>query len=145
MLKNKGIIIVAGLLLAGGIAYQQMPQQPSPVHEDRLFADWQRLFEQRQSDVQVVGEAVVSKILRDDVHGVRHQKFIVTVDSGMTLLISHNIDLAPRIDNLQRGDTIRFSGEYEWNPKGGVIHWTHHDPAGKHASGWIEHNGRLYQ
>jgi hypothetical protein len=33
----------------------------------------------------------------------------------------------------------------KWNPQGGVIHWTHHDPAGRHLSGWVKHNGRTYQ
>jgi len=60
-------------------------------------------------------------------------------------LLAHNIDVAPRIDGLAPGDRVRFKGEYIWNEKGGVIHWTHHDPQGRHVAGWIVHNGKTYQ
>jgi hypothetical protein len=40
---------------------------------------------------------------------------------------------------------VEFFGEYEWNAKGGVVHWTHHDPQGLHENGWLKHQGRLYQ
>jgi hypothetical protein len=60
-------------------------------------------------------------------------------------LIAHNIDIAQRINNLTIGDTIYFSGEYVWNEKGGLVHWTHHDPRGRHESGWLKHNGTTYQ
>ena len=104
-----------------------------------------RAFDTRTSQVQVEGEGVVTRILSDDVKGGRHQRFIVRHPSGQTLLIAHNIDLAPRIDGLREGDTVAFNGEYVWNAQGGVIHWTHHDPQGQHVSGWIKHNGRTYQ
>jgi uncharacterized protein DUF3465 len=60
-------------------------------------------------------------------------------------LIAHNIDLAPRIASLEVGDEVTFFGEYEWNPKGGAIHLTHHDPDRRHTAGWIKHKGRKYQ
>ena len=102
-------------------------------------------FENRKSDVQVSGSGVVIRVLSDDTTGSRHQKFILKLSSGQTLLISHNIDLAPRINSLRKGDTVNFYGEYEWNSKGGVVHWTHHDPKGHHIDGWLKHNGSTYQ
>jgi molybdopterin converting factor small subunit len=97
------------------------------------------------SDVQVAGEGTVSRLLDDDEEGGRHQRFILRLASGKTVLVAHNIDLAPRIDALQDGDTVSFNGVYEWNDRGGVIHWTHHDPQGEHEAGWLRHRGRTYQ
>jgi hypothetical protein len=104
-----------------------------------------RAFEQRKRDVAVEGEGTVSRILSDDNAGSRHQRFVVRLASGQTVLIQHNIDLAPRIENLNIGDTVSFSGEYIWNEQGGLIHWTHHDPAGRHKGGWIKHRGQTYE
>jgi hypothetical protein len=103
-----------------------------------------RAFASRTSDVQVEGEGTVIRLLPDDVNKPRHQRFIVELASGQTLLITHNIDIAPRIDGLEVGDNLRFSGEYVWNAKGGLVHWTHHDPQRKHAGGWLRHNGKTY-
>jgi hypothetical protein len=83
--------------------------------------------------------------LPDDLDRPRHQRFIVQLESGQTLLMSHNIDIAPRIDGLEVGDSVNFNGEYVWNAKGGVIHWTHRDPQGKHVAGWVIHKGRTYK
>jgi hypothetical protein len=102
-------------------------------------------FANQQSNVQVSGRGRVIKILSDDNDGSRHQRFILSLSSGQTLLVAHNIDLAPRINSLKMGDTIEFYGEYEWNNKGGVIHWTHHDPDGFHEGGWLKHRGKTYQ
>jgi len=100
---------------------------------------------QQRSDVQLEITGTVIKLLADDLDGRRHQKFIIRVPSGQTILVAHNIDLAPRINILQQGDLVSIYGEYEWNKKGGVMHWTHHDPAGRHINGWIKHQGQTYQ
>jgi len=105
----------------------------------------EQAYREQKSNLQVQGQAVVVNILRDDAEGSRHQRFLVRLDSGLTLLIAHNIDLAPRIDSLREGDRIAFYGEYEWNNKGGVIHWTHRDPQHRHIDGWLEYRGRRYQ
>lgn len=101
-------------------------------------------FRAGRSDILVIGEGRVEKVLRDDNKGSRHQRFLLALDSGQTVLIAHNIDLAPRIPDLRRGDVVQFKGEYEWNERGGVVHWTHHDPAGRHAAGWLRHEGSRY-
>lgn len=102
-------------------------------------------FSNRQSDIQVSGRGTVELLLPDDNRGNRHQRFVIRLSSGQTLLISHNIDIAPRVHSLRTGEVIRFYGEYEWNEKGSIIHWTHRDPDGSHIDGRIVHQGRKYQ
>ncbi|WP_094586812.1 DUF3465 domain-containing protein [Synechococcus sp. BO 8801] len=109
---------------------------------DKVIAN---AYQAQQSGVQVGGEGVVDRVLPDDDDGSRHQRFILRLASGQTLLIAHNIDIAPRIEALRSGDRVAFYGQYEWNAEGGVIHWTHHDPDGQHVSGWLKYNGMVYQ
>ena len=94
---------------------------------------------------QVSGSGTVLRILADDNDGSRHQRFILRVASGRTLLIAHNIDLAPRVKGIREGDTVEFYDEFASNPQGGVIHWTHHDPQGRHPDGWLRHRGETYK
>ncbi|WP_186592484.1 DUF3465 domain-containing protein [Vibrio cholerae] len=105
----------------------------------------QQAYQSQQSDLQVQGFGQLVKVLPDDNDGSRHQKFILKLNSGQTLLVAHNIDLAPRIPNLKVGDIVEFYGEYEWNKKGGVLHWTHKDPQNRHDHGWLKHNGQVYE
>lgn len=102
-------------------------------------------FDQQDAGRQVQGEGVVTRLLADDNDGSRHQRFILSLSSGQTILIAHNIDLAPRISAIEVGDAVVFNGEYEWNDLGGVVHWTHLDPAGRHVAGWLKHGGRTFQ
>lgn len=122
---------------------------PRPVTEQRtaqlVDEPIGRAFASRASDVQVEGEGKVIRVLADDLDGSRHQRFIVQLASGQTLLITHNIDIGPRISGLKAGDSVSFNGEYVWNEKGGIIHWTHHDPQGRHVAGWVIHDGKTYK
>lgn len=102
-------------------------------------------YANRTSGIRVQGEGTVSRILPDDDEGSRHQRFLVRLASGQTVLIAHNIDLAQRVPALESGAKIAFAGEYEWNERGGVIHWTHHDPSGRHPGGWLRYSGREYR
>jgi len=102
------------------------------------------LFGAGRSDQEVTVSGRIDRVLDDDTQGSRHQRFIVRLASGRTLLVAHNIDLADRVP-LNTGDAVRLRGEYEWNDRGGVLHWTHHDPQGRRAGGWIEFEGKRYQ
>lgn len=102
-------------------------------------------YQEHHHQRQITDTGRVIKLLKDDNKGSCHQRFVLRLSNGQTLLVAHNIDLAPYLTQLKVGDTVVFSGEYIWNDKGGVLHWTHHDPKGKHAGGWLKHNGQLYQ
>jgi hypothetical protein len=102
-------------------------------------------YQNKQSNVQVQGSGKVLKVLSDDNSGSRHQRFILKLPSNLTVLVAHNIDLSNKIKDLKAGDNVEFYGEYEWNNKGGVLHWTHKDPKGKHKDGWLKHNGIVYK
>lgn len=104
-----------------------------------------QLIEQKRSGEMVMGQGVVEKVLKDDDKGSRHQRFILDVGAGKTVLVAHNIDLAPRLPNLKAGEQVRFYAQYESNHRDGVLHWTHHDPAGRHEDGWLEYQGKRYQ
>ncbi|ATU45191.1 hypothetical protein CS557_06740 [Acinetobacter junii] len=104
-----------------------------------------KAYKQQISNIQVQSKGEVKAILADDNDGSRHQKMILKLENGLTVLVAHNIDLAPRVEGLRKGEIVEFYGEYEYSPKGGVIHWTHHDPQGKHVDGWLKYQGKSYQ
>ncbi|MCK9605255.1 MAG: DUF3465 domain-containing protein [Methylomonas sp.] len=137
---NKVITLVALLLLSGGL-----PSVWADTPYSANDAVLEQAFRAQRSDLQIEGEGSVIKILPDDNHGSRHQRFILRLQSGQTLLIAHNIDLAPKIENLRVGETVSFYGEYEWSEKGGTVHWTHRDPGRRHIDGWLKVAGRVYQ
>jgi len=137
--QKQRIWLIIAFLVLGFAASKYDPSSSNQTTQ------YQQLFQQKQSNVQLEIDAKVQKLLPDDTNGRRHQRFIVELADGHTILIAHNIDLAPRIANLKVGDQVSVLGEYEWNEKGGVLHWTHHDPAKQHPGGWIRHQGSQYQ
>ena len=95
--------------------------------------------------VRGAGGGGVEQALPDDTRGSRHQRFIRRLDSGNNVLVANTIDREPGLRALKPGDRVAFFGEYAWNAKGGVIHWTHHDPNGRHIAGWLTHNDQRVQ
>jgi hypothetical protein len=144
-MKKLPVVLVIIFALAGVLAENLEVLQPSTQASNTGETQLAIAFENQQSDLQVRGSGTVIHVLPDDTRGSQHQKFILKLSSGQKLLIAHNIDLAPRISALREGDSVEFFGEYEWNTKGGVVHWTHHDPAGRHEDGWLKHKGKSYR
>lgn len=117
-----------------------------PVRQPEAAPDPAReAFERKAGGQMLRVEGRVERVLADDNDGSPHQRFIIVTDSGLSLLIAHNIDLAPRLNGITAGERVAVFGEYEWNDKGGLIHWTHDDPVGNHQAGYIEWRGRRYQ
>ena len=142
--RTRGALVL--LLLA--VTYAVLERSPdtspgaTPLKDDSRLI---RLFQEKRSGEMVEGIGTVERLLDDDNDGSRHQRFIIRLRGGHTLLVSHNIDLASRIADLDEGDQVVFRGQYEWNDRGGVLHWTHHDPDGHRQGGWLEHQGETYR
>ncbi|MEO6912702.1 MAG: DUF3465 domain-containing protein [Candidatus Baltobacteraceae bacterium] len=101
------------------------------------------------SRVEVTATGQVARVLglRNGPSGA-HEGFIMKLpncnNSLFTVKVEDNVSFAGNIP-LTEGDTLIVKGEYEYYPRGGVIHWTHRDPRGRHAGGYIEFNGKRYQ
>ena len=109
--------------------------------------DLAMLMSSKRSGQMVEFSARIVKVLPDDSDGSKHQRFLLAIDNSRapsnTVLIAHNIDLAQRVP-VDEDDIVRVYGQFEWNDRGGVVHWTHHDPGGRHSDGWIELDGTRY-
>ena len=137
---GNSIVLLASVLIAASLGHQ-----PEPPTVPDFVTILEEAFENHKSDFQIQGEGTVTRILSDDLDGSRHQRFILQISPKLTVLVAHNIDIAPRVQGLIVNSTVEFYGEYEWNDLGGVIHWTHHDPEGYHIDGWLKHNEITYQ
>lgn len=102
-------------------------------------------FQQHRSAIEVTADGTVIRLLPDSTGpSGAHERFIIRLSGGtLTLLIDHNVAIAQRAP-VRDGDHVIVHGEYIWNPQGGLIHFTHHDPQGTHEGGYIEDNGQLY-
>ncbi len=104
-------------------------------------------FNAQRSKVWVTTQGEVAHILPDDNYEPRHQQFLLELAPDLTVKVAHNIDDAPYVTGLKKGDRIKLQGRYEWNEKGGVIHFTHKAdrPTRSKPGGWIEYRGKRYQ
>ncbi|HEY8313790.1 MAG TPA: DUF3465 domain-containing protein [Candidatus Baltobacteraceae bacterium] len=73
-----------------------------------------------------------------------HEAFNAQTAAGPVEIVD-NVSLAPRVP-AHSGDHIEVRGEMVHDPgRLPVVHWTHHDPQGRHADGFILLRGRLYE
>lgn len=143
-------VIIYALAQQGGMNFNDASvrlESASDVstHLESVDASLRNAYVNGKSDVQIQGSGVVVKVLPDDRQGLPHQKFILQTSVNHTVLVAHNIGVSERLSGLKEGDTVDFYGEYEWNPQGGVIHWTHRDTEEHHINGWLKYNGKTYQ
>lgn len=94
------------------------------------------------SKVHVTFRAVVYKLLPDDTTGIPHQKFLLRLSNNSTVLIAHNTRLGPYL-NIQPGDVVDVSGEYVWNKKGGLVHYTHPSTSRFKEGGYLRVKNRV--
>jgi len=145
---DRHVVFVALVLIAGAVwlfeqgVFDAGPATPRETTDGAARLEY--AFEKRLNDEWIEASVRVTRLLGDDRDGSRHQRFVVETAGGQSLLIAHNIDLAQRVP-VAIGDRVRFRGVYEWNEQGGVIHWTHHDPQGQTAGGYIEHQRKKYR
>ncbi len=138
--------VLPALVLLGLVAYQYYSEHQPPLSREDVAESGvvEAAYAAKRSGVWVEINGRIKRMLPDDNEGSRHQRFILELDSGHTVLVAHNIDLAKRVP-VYTDDRIDLRGRFEWNDRGGVIHWTHHDPDGSGPEGWIRAHGKLYR
>jgi hypothetical protein len=98
-------------------------------------------FEQKLNDVPLTAEGKIVEVLPDDTDETPHQRFVIKLETGNTILIAHNLERAYRVP-VKIDDEIEVHGTYKWNKYGGLIHKTHHDERRVHEDGWINLVGK---
>ena len=115
--KNNLIVIVMVFLIAAylGLDFKQKQNTTNgsalPPSTNLVIDDQQKImqaYQQQRSNIQVQAHGTIKAILPDDNQGSRHQKIILQLENGLTVLIAHNIDLAPKIEGLKKGDKVEF-------------------------------------
>lgn len=137
------MVVIAAMFALGLMALLQLRSSRPTTGAEGVRAV-EAAYQQQRSGIWVEVDGRVERRLSDDLEGSRHQRFVIELENGRTLLISHNIDLAPSVP-VELGDRVTVRGEYVWNERGGLLHWTHHDPQGELAGGWIRYRGETYR
>jgi hypothetical protein len=102
----------------------------------------------QRSRVEVTADGSVARVLgiREGPSGT-HEGFLLhlrgSAGRGLTVRVEDNVDITGRIP-LREGDDVIVKGEYVYDPRGGLIHYTHHDPRGRHPSGYVRVGDRVY-
>ncbi|MBV9277651.1 MAG: DUF3465 domain-containing protein [Candidatus Eremiobacteraeota bacterium] len=108
------------------------------------LADAQRVCQSGASHVEVHFSGTIARYLGTHYsQSGEHEGFLI-MPSGSTnsLMVEDNVNLSGFIP-MRRGDAVELQGQYECNDS--VIHWTHHDPSGRHVGGFVIVNGRRFQ
>jgi hypothetical protein len=76
-----------------------------------------------------------------------HERFIVDVrakDSDVPLYVTDNISVG-QAPPVHVGDHVIVKGELAFNERGPLLHYTHRDPRMRHAPGFVQVGGHIYE
>ncbi|MDQ2858547.1 MAG: DUF3465 domain-containing protein [Candidatus Eremiobacteraeota bacterium] len=120
------------------------PSQTSDSNGD-VYDAWRA----QRSRVEVTASGSIVRLLGNRVgRSGEHAGFLLhlrgAAGHGLTVRVEDNVDLTGRLE-LTEGADAEVRGEYIYTARGGVIHYTHRDPRGHHAAGYVRTGGRFYQ
>ncbi len=100
------------------------------------------------SRIEVTATGSVARILGTRVGpSGPHEGFLLhlrgSAGRGLTVRVEDNVDLTGPIP-LAEGQSVEVRGEYIYDARGGLIHYTHADPRGRHLPGYVRANGKFY-
>lgn len=135
-------VAFAAALALGGCASGAMAVKDAPSFCNANPSSHAEVYIADAQVVRVLGE-------REGRSGL-HEGFIINACPRLEtctrewtyLKVEDNVDITGPIP-LKRGDDVSLLGQLECSDN--VIHWTHHDPRGRHPSGYIKVNGRVYE
>lgn len=131
--------LIAGLLLAPAAACSGQPEKPDNARVCAAYAA-------QAERVETIAQGNVLAILgTSSGPSGEHEGFLLklTGDCDLLVRVEVNTGITGPIP-LHRGEKVIVKGQYETDVTGGVIHWTHHDPAGRHVGGYIVAGGKTY-
>ena len=126
-------------------AFGQPNEMPEPASD--LQPSQQGILEAQAEQlrkVEVELTAQVCRMLPTDEKGLRHQKFLIRLTNGTTVLVANDLTMGQMVP-CHPGDILDLKGEYIWTKRGGVLHWTHHSDTNEHPGGWIRLGSQTYQ
>ena len=138
------ILLVTTLPVLGmataGVAQAARTESAYPAGQKELIAAQES---NRGVNFIEVKDVKVVRLLKDDLFGSKHQKWVVQLANGREVAAVYNIDVTPRIP-LKVGDLVSMGGQYIYDHGGGLIHWLHEDRRARRPNGYVELNGVRY-
>jgi hypothetical protein len=101
-----------------------------------------------RSGIEVQASGSIARVLGErSGRSGPHEGFLLHLTGagghGLTVRVESNLDIMGNFA-VHEGDAAIVRGQYEYDPGGGVLHWTHRDLAGRHPGGFVEVNGHRY-
>lgn len=143
-IRSHFLVLVSTLLLTGVFptsgTFAEAARASVPAGQAELVAAQEA--GRGANFIEVTGVKVV-RLLKDDLMGSKHQKWVVELANGREVAAVYNIDVTPRVP-LKVGDVVSMGGQYIYDRGGGLLHWLHEDRRGRRPNGYVELNGVRY-